>query len=145
MKIVSLLLSLLSIMPLHAAVTRPNIVIILADDLGYGEVQCYNPERGKVPTPEIDRLAAAAGNGGWNKSPSPAPATPVLLFHLADDLGATIKLAADQPQRVIAMLASFAKLIAAGRSTPGLAQENDVEIRGYVLKANPFHLKKKLD
>src|SRR5262245_8594754 len=37
---------------------KPNVLIILADDLGYGEVQCYNPERGKIPTPNIDRLAA---------------------------------------------------------------------------------------
>lgn len=37
---------------------RPNILIIYADDLGYGDVQCYNPERGKIPTPHIDKLAA---------------------------------------------------------------------------------------
>ncbi|HJM55959.1 MAG: arylsulfatase [Planctomycetes bacterium] len=35
---------------------RPNVVLILADDLGFGDVGCYNPEA-KVPTPNIDRLA----------------------------------------------------------------------------------------
>jgi arylsulfatase A len=37
--------------------TKPNVLVILADDLGYGDVQCYNPERGKIPTPAIDNLA----------------------------------------------------------------------------------------
>ncbi|MBM3883128.1 MAG: arylsulfatase [Verrucomicrobia bacterium] len=39
-----------------AASAHPNILLILADDLGYGDVGCYN-DRAKVPTPHLDRLA----------------------------------------------------------------------------------------
>ncbi len=35
---------------------RPNTVVIIADDLGYGDLGCYGNTR--VRTPNIDRLAA---------------------------------------------------------------------------------------
>mgnify|MGYP001407572896 CR=1 FL=1 len=43
---------------LQAASAAPNIVVIYADDLGYGDIQCYNPQRGKIPTPHVDNLAS---------------------------------------------------------------------------------------
>ena len=36
---------------------RPNILVIYADDLGFGDVGCYNPSRGRISTPHLDRLA----------------------------------------------------------------------------------------
>ncbi len=35
---------------------RPNVVLIVADDLGFGDLSCYNPES-RIPTPNIDSLA----------------------------------------------------------------------------------------
>ncbi len=40
--------------PLHAQ-QKPNVVFIVADDLGYGDLSCYGQE--KFQTPHIDRLA----------------------------------------------------------------------------------------
>ncbi len=48
------------VLPLSAGcITQenPNIIIILADDMGYGDVSCYNPNA-KTHTPNIDSLAA---------------------------------------------------------------------------------------
>jgi Sulfatase len=36
------------------AETKPNVIFIVADDLGYGEAGCYG---GDIPTPQIDSLA----------------------------------------------------------------------------------------
>ena len=55
---VLLLAQLPSLFSADAAKPKPNILILYADDLGYGDVQCYNAQRGKIPTPHIDKLAA---------------------------------------------------------------------------------------
>ncbi len=38
-------------------IRQPNVVLLLADDMGYGEVQHLNPKRGKIATPYLDALA----------------------------------------------------------------------------------------
>ncbi len=40
------------------AAENPHILLILVDDMGYGDPGCYNPES-KIPTPHIDGLARA--------------------------------------------------------------------------------------
>ncbi|MFN3166237.1 MAG: sulfatase family protein [Phycisphaeraceae bacterium] len=50
-----LLLVLAAVMPtLTSAADKPNVVIIYADDIGYGDFGCYG---GNIPTPHVDRLA----------------------------------------------------------------------------------------
>ena len=47
-----LLLLLLSAI---SATARPNLIVIMADDMGYGDASCYG---GSIPTPHLDRMAA---------------------------------------------------------------------------------------
>lgn len=61
---------------------RPNIIYILADDLGYGDLGCYGQQR--LRTPHIDRLAREGMRFTQHYSGSPvcAPARSVLLSGL---------------------------------------------------------------
>jgi arylsulfatase A-like enzyme len=61
---------LITLIASPAQADKPNILIILTDDLGYGDIACYNPES-KVPTPNIDRLAS----GGMRFTDAHSPAT----------------------------------------------------------------------
>jgi len=42
--------------PIRAAADKPNIIFIMADDLGYGDLGCYGQQ--KIQTPHLDQLAA---------------------------------------------------------------------------------------
>lgn len=59
--------------------TRPNIVFILADDLGYGELGCYGQE--KIQTPNLDQLARQGMRftDHYTGAPVCAPARCVLM------------------------------------------------------------------
>jgi arylsulfatase A len=62
-RIVAACFAMLCILPSRWAVAdnaspRPNIVFVFADDMGYGEVHALNPERGKIPTPNLDTLVS---------------------------------------------------------------------------------------
>ena len=51
------LLFLMLVSVSRAAEKPLNILIIYADDLGFGDLQCYNPDS-KIPTPNLNALAS---------------------------------------------------------------------------------------
>ncbi|MEP4889955.1 MAG: arylsulfatase [Aliiglaciecola sp.] len=57
LKKVTLLCSALALSTsVYAEISKPNIVYILADDMGYGDIQAIAPQ-GKIPTKNLDRIA----------------------------------------------------------------------------------------
>ena len=54
---------------LAAAESPPNIVLIVADDLGYSDLSCYGQKR--FDTPNVDRLAAEGARFTAHYSGSP--------------------------------------------------------------------------
>jgi len=61
------------------AAQRPNVIVILADDLGYGDLSCYG--RTKYQTPHLDRMAAEGARLTQFNTPAPfcAPTRASLL------------------------------------------------------------------
>jgi arylsulfatase A len=56
MKLPALLLTIALTLPAAFAAPKPNVVIILCDDLGYGDLGCYGSP--VIRTPNLDRMAA---------------------------------------------------------------------------------------
>lgn len=79
MKLRTILLVAFSALSSLRAKEQPNIVFILADDLGYGELGCYGQQ--KIKTPNIDRLASEGilFTHHYTGAPVCAPARCVLL------------------------------------------------------------------
>jgi arylsulfatase A-like enzyme len=81
-RVKSPLLTLLSFLVLSLpvlAAKQPNIVVILADDLGYGDLGCYGHP--KIKTPNLDRMAAEGARFTQFNCPAPfcAPTRSALM------------------------------------------------------------------
>lgn len=79
------------------------------------------------------KLELCAGSGGWS---DPRPGSPgekglpdTQLYNLKDDIAEKTNLQGEKPDIVAQMTKQLAKIVADGRSTPGTAQQNAVEVK----------------
>ena len=119
-------LALVSFVTAAAAQTvapRPNVLVILTDDVGWGDYQCYNAA-GKIPSPNVDRLARegmrfthALYEGDW-KLITDIKDQPAALYDLKNDLAERHNLIADDAHaaRVKAMEKLYREIRASKRS-----------------------------
>lgn len=132
-----------------APAKRPNILHILADDLGYGDVSALNPARGNIPAPHLDRLAAQGLTfTDAHRGSSVCPPTryglltgryawrtrlqqglpDAQLYRLRNDPGETGNLVATHRAEAARLLSQLRHYVARGRSTPGPAAANAVPV-----------------
>lgn len=78
------------------------------------------------------KLELCAGSGGWSDPRPGSPAEKALpttqLYDLASDIAEKTNVQAEKPEVVASMTAQLEKIVADGRSTPGAAQKNAVEV-----------------
>jgi arylsulfatase A-like enzyme len=79
------------------------------------------------------KLELCAGSGGWSYPRPGSPGTKGLpetqLYNLKDDIAETTNLQGEKPEIVAQMSEQLEKIVADGRSTPGTAQKNAVEVK----------------
>ncbi|MEM7603264.1 MAG: sulfatase-like hydrolase/transferase, partial [Verrucomicrobiota bacterium] len=97
-------------------------------------VSCSN--RG-VPSIRLNewKFLPVPGSGGWGKGGDQTQ--PSQLYHLGSDLSESRNRADKEPEKVAELQALLETLITQGRSTPGPAQENDVEVKRF--QPEPLH------
>lgn len=84
-------LLVMSLVSTSVAADRPNIVIILADDLGYGSLNSYGADEAHIRKPNIDRLAKEGRRFIDANTPSWSFTAPMATLRFAKAVGSTSK------------------------------------------------------